>query len=237
MRIINLILDLIYPPTCISCHKILNTFSTERYLCSDCIKQYNFFDISGCKICGRDTKEELCDICSKFEISHFNRNYSLFKYDGEYKSFIFKLKYGLNKKYSYAMSLLMYKYIVKNNLFNNIDIITCVPMHKTKQRKRGFNQSELLAKQLSKYLNVPYKNTIVRNKNTVPQSKLNFNDRFKNLNTVFQPIDNVNINIKGKNVLIIDDIYTSGATIMKCSKVLKQLHANEIYSLTFTIAH
>ncbi len=236
MKILSLILDLIYPPVCMSCKKILNPFDDVRYLCESCNNSYIFLTISGCKVCGRETtgNNTLCDICNTFKIAYFNKNYSLFKYENPYKAFIFKLKYGLNKRYSYAMSLLMYEYVIQNNLFNNVDIITCVPMHKVKQRQRGFNQSELLAKQLSQYLNIPYKKTIIRTKNTVPQSKLHFNDRFKNLSTVFESVNN--INIENKNILIIDDIYTSGATIMECSKILKQENANEIYSLTYTRA-
>ncbi len=233
MKTLNLLLDLIYPPKCILCNKILDTFSNTRYLCDECKNSYTFIEISGCVICGRETSNKLCDACSTFDSIYFDKNYSLFTYTDEFKSLIFKLKYGLNKKYAYVMSLLMYEYVIKNNLFKNIDIITSVPMHKSKQKKRGFNQSELLAKQLSKYLNIPYEQTLFRNKNTVPQSKLHFEDRFKNLKSVFTY--NNKINVENKNILIIDDIYTSGATIMNCSQVLKQQNANKIYSLTFSL--
>ncbi len=234
MSIFNFILDLIYPPICITCEKILDTFSNNRFLCNKCMDSHSFLKIGGCNICGFETNNNLCDICSSIPNIKLTKNYSMFYYEGDYKSFIFKFKYGLNIEYSKVISKLMYSYILENNLFSNIDLITCVPMHKAKEKKRGFNQSELLAKDLSKYLNIPYKPTLIRTKNTVPQSSLNFENRFKNLNTVFLPIES--LNLKNKNILIIDDIYTSGATIIECSKTLNLCGVHKIYALTFTIA-
>ncbi len=235
MKFINFILDFVYPPVCINCKTILNTFSKERYICKKCKNNFEFLDIIGCKICGRSTgtDKEFCNICEVAPNISFNKNYSLFPYDDVYKSFIYKLKYGLDKRYSYLMSMLMYEYIIQNNLFKDIDIITCVPMHKSKERKRGFNQSALLAKQLSSLLNIPYKQTLIRNKNTVPQSSLRLEDRFKNLSTVF--VLNKNTNVSNKNILIIDDIYTSGATISECSNQLIANEAKNIYALTFCL--
>lgn len=236
-KILNFILDLIYPPTCISCNCILDTFKTTRYICEDCKNDFHFKEISGCKICGRNTENELCDICKKFKNVSFVKNYSLFNYEGLYKSFIYRFKYGLKKEYSLLMAKLMYEYILQKDLLADIDLITCVPMYKEKEKKRGFNQSELLAKELSKLLGIPYKKTLERTKNTVPQSSLTIEHRFKNLNNVFEINQNKKINLDKLNILIIDDIYTSGATIMKCSDILKANGINKIYALTFCMAH
>ncbi len=235
MKFLDFILDLIYPPLCINCHKILDAFDTTRYLCKECMEAHSFLPITGCKICGRNTSNELCSICIKLGEIPLTKNYSLFNYNNESKSYIFRFKYGLNTQYSKVISKLMYQYIQNNNLFNDIDIVTCVPLHKEKEKKRGFNQSALLAKDISNYLSIPYKKTLVRSKNTIPQSSLSINDRFQNLNSVF--IAMPKCNVKDKNILIIDDIYTSGSTIIQCSKVLKECGARDIYSLTLSLAH
>ncbi len=236
MKIINLILDFIFPPICINCKKILNTFDDTRYICNDCLSEFTFNNVDGCSKCTRPLVNGLCQICSdNDDINFFNKNYSVFTYDNNPKVFIYKFKYGKDKRYSYLISKLMYEYIKENSLFDNIDIITDVPMYYKKEKERGFNQSILMCEQLSKYINKPYLPTLIRNKNTITQSSLSIKKRFENLNNVFD-IHN-KANVEGKNILIIDDIYTSGSTIIECSKILKQNGANEIYSLTFCIAH
>ena len=103
---------------------------------------------------------------------------------------------------------------------DEFDFITAVPMHKKDLKKRGYNQSALLAKELGKRLDLPYRETIDKIKQTKKQHNLKYNERKTNLNGAFKVIDKDAV--KGKRILIIDDIITSGYTLGNCCKVLSR---------------
>lgn len=113
------------------------------------------------------------------------------------------------------------------------DIIIPVPIHKKRYKERGYNQSELLASEIAKTLNISIeKRVLIKNVNNTPQSKLSKIERKNNANGVYKIINAQKI--KNKKIIIIDDIYTTGSTANECSKLLKQAGASEI--AVFTIA-
>ena len=113
-----------------------------------------------------------------------------------------------------------------------------MPLHKRKQRIRGFNQAQLLAKGLEQYLNIPVvDNVLVRTKYTTPQKKLNDTERLHNLVKAFGVSwDKVN-QIVDKKILIVDDIYTTGSTMEACSNTLLMAGARSIYFVTVCIGN
>ena len=114
----------------------------------------------------------------------------------------------------------------KNNL-----LITSVPLSKKRRRVRGFNQAELLAGDIATRLALPYEPTLVRLKDTDPQTKtVSRENRRTNMEGAFAHTDT---DIAGKNILLIDDIYTTGATMRECATVLRQAGARQIWGLTF----
>mgnify|MGYP000851348475 CR=1 FL=1 len=111
-----------------------------------------------------------------------------------------------------------------------INCIIPVPLHKSKQKQRGFNQSELLASELSKYLNIPFKNEyLFRVKKTKDQKGLTREERLHNLDMAFEV---KNLPYGMENILLTDDVYTTGTTIEKCAAALKLAGAKNIYFLT-----
>jgi ComF family protein len=115
------------------------------------------------------------------------------------------------------------------------DVILPVPLHPKRLRWRGFNQSVLLARQISRVYQVPLDCfTLYRTKDTPPQTQLPEEDRRKNMREAFAL--NPQRPVEGKCVLLVDDVYTSGATVNECSRVLKQGGAEEIYVLTLARA-
>ena len=125
--------------------------------------------------------------------------------------------------------------IFESDLYQNVtkkyDYIICVPMYIKKKKKRGYDQAELIAEELSKLCNIPIeKGNLIRTKNTLAQSKVSFEDRAKNVKGVFKVLNPDKI--KNKNILLIDDIYTTGNTINYCGKALKQAGANNICYFT-----
>ena len=111
------------------------------------------------------------------------------------------------------------------------DYILFVPLHKKRLRKRGFNQSEKIAKKLSDLINIPVLDCIIRSKNTKRLYSLNKRGREKELKNSFTVKDNISL-IKNKNIILIDDIFTTGSTSNEISKLLKINGVNNIYVFT-----
>lgn len=111
------------------------------------------------------------------------------------------------------------------------DYIINVPMYVKKKKKRGYDQAELIADHLSNLIGIPLeKDNLIRTKNTLPQSKVSFEEREQNVKDVFSVLNKDKI--FGKNILLIDDIYTTGNTLNQCAKELKKAGAGEICYFT-----
>ncbi len=123
------------------------------------------------------------------------------------------------------------KIILKNEkicgIMNSYDIISAVPIHKKRENERGYNQSELIAKELAKNIKeLKYQKTLKKIKNNSKQSLLTQEERSQNVKGVYE-IQNKEI-IENKKIILLDDIYTTGSTVNECSKVLKANGAKEI---------
>lgn len=198
-----------------------------------------------CGICGKIDKHNLCPQCkiklkklikaniTKMSNKNFTNHAYLFTYGGIIREKIIKYKFK-DSAYLYKTFA---EIIIKNKkmcgFIKNYDIIIPVPIHKKRYKERGYNQSELLASEIAKTLNISIeKRVLIKNVNNTPQSKLSKIERKNNANGVYKIINAQKI--KNKKIIIIDDIYTTGSTANECSKLLKQAGASEI--AVFTIA-
>ncbi len=143
---------------------------------------------------------------------------STFAYDGRVRRMILRLKYHDRTQYIPQIAELLIKDIENAYSDMDFDFITAVPMYKKDLHKRVYNQSALLAKELGRLLDLPYLETINKIKKTKKQHHLNYKERKTNLKGAFKVIDKDLV--KGKKILIIDDIITSGYTLGECCKVL-----------------
>ena len=177
-----------------------------------------------CGICGRIDKNSLCKKCE-------------IKLNGQSESQIIRDGVELGDKYfnelndksylykTFAIFLLKNKKIFEN--MKNYDTIIPVPISNNRQKTRGYNQSLLITKEISKHTNLELvNNCLIKTKNIVEQSKLNKEDRIQNIQGVYE-LKNKQL-IKNKNVLLIDDIYTTGSTVNECSKILRQGNPRKI---------
>ena len=202
----------------------------------------NFLYKKSCLICGN--KKENSFFCSKCEkevkynefkilktIEGINI-YSCCNYSGIPQKLVRLLKFHNKKILSVDIAKLMNNYINFLNLdFSDYEII-CVPLHKNKKKKRGFNQCELISNELSKLLNIPVNfNLIKRIKNTKPMYNLKISERKENLKDAFNVEKQ---NFHNKKLLLIDDIITTGTTVSEIIKSLKKENINEIVCLSFT---
>ena len=200
-----------------------------------------------CGICGKLDRNSLCNKCKirlqknalckidnyKNTSSYFDEHIYLFQYSGEIRDIILKYKFN-EKSYIYRTFL----EFIKNNekicaQIKKYDIIMPIPISKKRLKKRGYNQSALIAKNLAKMLNVDYKeNVLVKIKDNKPQSEMGQDERKNNVKGVYT-IKNKE-KIYQKKILLIDDIFTTGNTVNECAKILIENSAHIVG--IFTIA-
>ncbi len=122
---------------------------------------------------------------------------------------------------------------------NNFSLVTCVPLHKSRLKKRGFNQSSLIAERVAEYLRIPFdENVLKRIRNTKIQSGLVRKERVKNTKGAFEVRileSEVKSQMKGKKVLLIDDVWTTGSTMRECIKVMKRNGAKKVWGLVLAM--
>ena len=214
MKFLDTILSFIFPPVCGICNKISDT-----YLCENCFNKLKEDKIYMPQI--------TYDSINK-EIEHCY----LFEYKGIIREKILQYKF-YNKPY---LSNMFFEFFAKNEkvcgFLKKYDIIIPVAMTKKKVAQRGYNQSELIASKIAKHMkNLKLENTVlIKCKETKVQSTLNKKQRLENVKNVYK-IENKQ-KIMGKEVLIFDDIYTTGATCKECVKILKLSGVKSVGILT-----
>ncbi len=214
--IIKKILDIIYPQVCSICGKL-----NSKSLCNKCENKLK-----------AEFEFQTDDYSTEFD-KNFKEHHYFFKYENVIRSQILSLKFH-EKSYNYRTIV----YFLEKNkksfeILKKYDIIVVVPISKQRLKQRGYNQSELIAKGISKIISVKIqKNIIYKIINTKPQSTLNKEQRKENVQSAY-----IAKNIKkakNKKILIIDDIYTTGNTLNECAKVLVDngISKNDISVLT-----
>ena len=201
----------IYPQTCGICGKI-----NENSLCKKCEKNLK-----------KQSENQIIKDGEEIEYKYFNELMYIFKYEGQIRKIILDYKFN-EKAYIY---LTFVNFLLKNEkIFENIksyDTIKPVPISKKRQKERGYNQSLLIAREISNQTNLKLvNNCLIKTKNIVEQSKLNKEDRRQNIQGVYK-LQNMQL-IKNKKILLIDDIYTTGSTVNECSKILRQGNPSKI---------
>lgn len=172
----------------------------------------------------------LCPICKKkiIRVKEDSKVLSYGYYSGVMKKLILEFKYNKNFLAGNIITDYLCELINENNI--DADAILFIPSSKKALKNRGFNQCEFIAERISRKLNIPIYRDIIKSKNIKEQKTLSKEDRLKNVEGAFK-IKN-NKNIKDKNIILIDDVITTGATLLECEKLLKKYEANSIKILT-----
>ena len=227
------LLEMVYPRKCLVCDELIDNESNNN-ICDKCFPKIVKVEGQLCNKCGKplDNIREICYDCIRRE-PFFEQGRALWEYNDEIRESIFRFKYANRKDYGYSFAKEMHDYYVKNIRWE-IDIICCVPLHRKRLATRGYNQSHIIAEKLGKELKIKYyENLIHRCKNTIPQKDLSDIERIDNIKNAFSY--NTSYKCDNKNILIVDDIYTTGSTINECSKVLLDNNINNVYFLTLAI--
>lgn len=213
--------------SCINCSKEI--FDDDFLICDTCKKLLVFLSGNLCLHCGNPIPSGNYCLHCKGKKFYCDKIISLFEYDGIVKKFVLNLKYS-NKKY-YSKSLSKFMAVAFEKEILPCDLITCVPLCDKRLKQRGYNQSELLATHFANHINKPTNfNIIKRIKETPTQTNLNYGERRKNMVGAFKVINKKLV--KDKIIVLIDDVYTTGATITECAKTLKDAGAKAVYGVT-----
>lgn len=208
-RFLKAMINMIFPPVCGICGKIDN-----KGICNKCFLK--LMALAENRIMDQWETEK-----------NFHQLIYIFKYEGMIRKII--LDYKFNEK-SYIYETFVNFILKDEKIFEKLqtyDTIIPVPISKTRMKERGYNQSFLIAKALGNKLNIHIEtNCLVKTKNVIEQSKLNREERKRNIQNVYE-LENKQI-LNNRKILLIDDIYTTGNTINECSKILKQANPNRI---------
>lgn len=231
------ILDIVFPKRCPICGKAKKR--KESRVCKECQSKVTIITEPVCKRCGKPVagvQSEYCFDCDGKEMS-YDRGYAVWIYDKYMKASLAQFKYSGRREYSeYYVREVLY-HLGSTLLSLDVDAIIPVPLHKEKQRFRGFNQAQILAEGIANGLHKSvYSDVLLRKRNTRPQKGLDDKARRANVNRAFV------LSEKGKtvchsweSVLLVDDIYTTGATINACARELKENGVKEVYSICLCI--
>jgi len=226
-----MLLHMFFPSKCVACG------SFGKVLCINCKSSIKPVTQDSCIICYRSsTNGQTHEICKK--TSYINNALAIIKYTGAGKGWIGAIKY--KKAYgtiSEVMSVFPQSWIqkFKKTTQHYTDaLIVPIPLHKQREKMRGFNQSEKIAKEFSKIINIPISCVLLRVINTPQQAKQpTKNTRKENIKGAF--ILKQGEVVKNKTIILIDDLYTSGHTAQEAAKILKIAGAKTV--LLFTLAH
>lgn len=228
------LLLIIYPKRCIFCDEVM-VCESKGNICDKCKVKNQLLISNICNKCGKPLDVGRLNIC--FDCSGNSQVYekgrALWVYEGDVKKAIHRYKYHSRREYGKLFADEMYCYY-RNQINWPIDLITSVPLHKSRLKERGYNQAGLLAHYLGRKLDKEVNNDLlIRMQNTKPQKDLSDVQRIHNVNGVFS-INN-KYSCENKNILLIDDIYTTGSTINSIAKVLINHGANKVNYMTLAI--
>lgn len=204
-------------------------------MCTECTSKIVYIEEPRCKKCGKPIRyeeKEFCHDCTKEEF-FYERGLSVWLHKGPVRWSVYQFKYHNRRVYAEFYAEEMYRLYGDKIKEWGIQVILPVPLHPKRRRKRGFNQAEVLAKELGKRCNIPIDtSSLIRTVNTRPQKELDDRKRKKNIRNAFQVTKHWK---EVENVLLIDDIYTTGNTINSIARVLKEKGAEKVYFLTISI--
>jgi competence protein ComFC len=228
--------DLVYPPGCPGCHKPLPRVAVDEMICLPCWSRIAVNQPPFCHACGRhltdkDTSKNVCLRCMRTPTA-FDRAFSVCVYDGVIKTLIHEFKYKDKQYLGQPLSKLLIDFIKKYQLpVNYIDYLIPMPLHRAKLREREFNQAQILCREVGAAIDKPLlENNLFRYRATGSQATLEPHQRFLNVRGSFAVTEKRPVN--GKNILLVDDVLTTGATASEAARALKDAGANIVFVLT-----
>lgn len=220
------LLHFLFPQQCLHCHKIIE----QKFLCDECFKTIKFTDDHLYPTSSQCYVRLVGELGIKMGMSmcFFNKETAI-------QSLMHCLKYGKKPKIGTWIGRMYGEKLLNYHFEKDFDLMIPIPLHKDRLRARGYNQSAMFAKGLSDILNIPVEEkAVIRTRNTVSQTTKPRAERFENVKGAFAVI--TPNKIKGKNILLIDDTITTGATLMSCGKEILKYQPKSLSVVTICVA-
>lgn len=224
------ILQILYPARCPVCHDIA---PWHEEICPECRKKLPYVTTKRCRICGKpvEDSEILCDDCQKIRHS-YEEGIGVFLYDDVMRETMSYLKYKHRREYGRVLGNLVFEYAREKIRLWQPEAVVPVPMYKKKMEERGYNQAEEIARPIAERSGIPLRTDLLfRTHKTEAMKNLTAVQRRQNLTHAFSTCSGR----MPKRILLVDDIYTTGATIDACAAALKAAGTARIYFLTVCI--
>ena len=223
-------MTLLYPRTCVFCGKV-----HKKGVCEECRETLVYVEEPRCKKCGkpiRYAEQEYCHDCQKTQFS-YEEGRSIWVHKEPVKHAIYQFKYHNRRIYAEFFArewMRLYGHLLKEW---GIDLIVPVPLHWRRRWKRGYNQAEVLAKELGWFSDIPVDTrAVVRSRNTAPQKRLDDKERKRNVQQGFAMKKSWK---QPRHILLVDDIYTTGSTIEGAARALCGNNDNKVWFFTISI--
>ena len=211
MKLMKLLTKYLFPPKCVFCRRVME----QDGICEKCKKSLPY----------RIPQE------SKKLPMFIDAAYSCFHYEGDVKNAIIRYKFGGLAGYAVEFSGYIEKSITAA-LGDKFDYISWVPLSKKRYRKRGYDQAKLLADEVASKLGTHTTSTLIKIRDSAPQSRQN--DISHRKANILGAYELANVNVNNKRIILIDDVLTTGSTVSECARILKTAGAEKVY--VFTIA-
>jgi len=220
------VLELIYPPKCLICGEL-----GCPWICDACRAKIDPVPQPYCPTCGHPMFDVFCNSCHGRRRS-FTAARAAGEYSGVLKEAVHHFKFNGHRMLAPILADLFYAYLIHSTDFpwRSADVIIPIPIRNARKRERGYNQSELLAEELSRLINKPLaRNAVKRIGSSHPQVNLSREERLKNVKGAFQVV--FPSELVKKKVLLIDDVATTCSTVHECSRTLLDAGASKVYVL------
>ena len=222
----TLLKDAVFPVFCFGCKK------EGILLCETCYKTIDTHGVYVCPVCHVEVPSgKPCFACRELTPLIAHSAVGIFKEDNLLGKLIHAYKYNFITDAGFIFEKLIADFLEKNkHQFSDVQMIVPVPLHRRRLAERGFNQAEEIGKIVVRQLNLPMQNILQRKIFTQQQAKLGKQERQENIKNAFQIKKETDVS--GKNVLLVDDVFTTGSTLGECARVLKQNGAGDVSAFT-----
>lgn len=232
------ILDILYPVKCPFCGEIVSAGPKKRTahngICARCREKIVYIEEPRCKKCGkpiRSEEKEYCFDCAG-KTHHFEEGRNLWIHKEPVNQAIYAFKYQNLRIYGKTFGTEMAEHYENYLRKKTVDLIVPIPLHRKRKRRRGYNQAQILAKELSVHTGIPMDESVLKRvRETKPQKELDDKGRRINIRGAFA----VTHPVTGRRIVLVDDIYTTGSTLDEAAKVLRRAGAEKVFFLTISI--
>ena len=215
--IFNQLLDLVFPPICLNCQRVLPSDTNELSLCQDCYSTITLMPADFPK----------SDILDRLSPSYLDYILIAYQFDEAIQSVIHHIKYQRKPNLGIKCGINTASVLSQNISEIQDKYYLPVPLHIIRQKERGFNQSNFISKGIRKiHKGILMKDVLIRKKNTISQTQLNREERQENINEAFRVRNTMDVS--GKTIILVDDLITTGATMNECAKALKRNGAKNV---------